>query len=137
MTETSNLKQETRFRVAVLPGDGIGIEVIDAALVGGMGFAPSADIGDDHAVFQPAHGTAPDITGTGTANPVAAILSASMMLEWLGVQHRNEAGREASMLIDAAVATTISDNQILTRDTGGTHDTEEVVRAVINAITDA
>lgn len=131
------MKQETRFRVAVLPGDGIGIEVIDAALVGGMGFAPSADIGDNHAVFQPAHGTAPDITGTGTANPVATILSASMMLEWLGVQHRNEAGHEASMLIDSAVATTISDNQILTRDAGGTHDSEEVVRAVINAITDA
>jgi 3-isopropylmalate dehydrogenase len=54
-----------------------------AALVGGLGVAPSADIGDDHAVFQPCHGTAPDIAGQGIANPIATILSAAMMLEWL------------------------------------------------------
>ncbi|MGK0188486.1 MAG: 3-isopropylmalate dehydrogenase [Verrucomicrobiales bacterium] len=54
-----------------------------AGLVGGMGMAPSADIGDDCAVFQPSHGTAPDIAGKGIANPVAMILSAALMLEWL------------------------------------------------------
>jgi 3-isopropylmalate dehydrogenase len=54
-----------------------------AGLVGGLGMAPSADIGDHHAVFQPCHGTAPDIAGQGIANPVATILSAAMMLEWL------------------------------------------------------
>jgi len=54
-----------------------------AGLVGGMGMAPSADIGEAHAVFQPTHGTAPDLAGKGVANPVAMILSVAMMLEWL------------------------------------------------------
>src|SRR5204863_44627 len=54
-----------------------------AGLVGGMGMAPSGDIGDECAVFQPSHGTAPDIAGKGIANPIATILSAALMLEWL------------------------------------------------------
>src|SRR6267143_969001 len=54
-----------------------------AGLIGGMGMAPSADIGDRHAVFQPCHGTAPDIMGQGKANPTGMILSAAMMLDWL------------------------------------------------------
>src|SRR6185369_15843227 len=55
---------------------------LSAGLVGGMGMAPSADIGDHYAVFQPSHGSAPDIAGKRIANPVATILSAAMMLEW-------------------------------------------------------
>ncbi|NOT60494.1 MAG: isocitrate/isopropylmalate dehydrogenase family protein, partial [Acidobacteria bacterium] len=55
-----------------------------AGLVGGMGMAPSADIGERHAVFQPSHGSAPDIAGRGIANPLATILSVAMMLDWLG-----------------------------------------------------
>lgn len=55
-----------------------------AGLIGGLGYAPSADIGDRYAVFQPSHGTAPDIAGRGIANPAAMILSAAMMLDWLG-----------------------------------------------------
>src|ERR1700741_3940574 len=58
-----------------------------AGLIGGMGMAPSADIGDRHAVFQPCHGTAPDIMGQGKANPTAMILSAAMMLDWLADKH--------------------------------------------------
>ena len=56
-----------------------------AGLVGGMGMAPSADIGESYGVFQPSHGTAPDIAGKGIANPIATILSAAMMLEWVGL----------------------------------------------------
>src|SRR5262249_41789313 len=56
---------------------------IGAGLAGGLGVAPSADIGDDHGVFQPSHGSAPDLAGRGVANPVATILSAAMMLDWL------------------------------------------------------
>src|SRR5713226_4125784 len=56
-----------------------------AGLIGGMGMAPSADIGDRHAVFQPCHGTAPDIMGQGKANPTGMILSAAMMLDWPAV----------------------------------------------------
>jgi 3-isopropylmalate dehydrogenase len=62
-------------------------------LVGGMGMAPSGDIGDDCAVFQPSHGTAPDIAGKGIANPVATILSAAMMLDWLGHEQTVSAAR--------------------------------------------
>ena len=54
-----------------------------AGLVGGMGMAPSGDIGDQHAVFQPSHGSAPDIAGKGIANPIAMILSVALMLDWL------------------------------------------------------
>lgn len=57
-----------------------------AGIVGGMGFAPSADIGDKYAVFQPSHGSAPDIAGKGLANPIAMILSAALMLDWLATE---------------------------------------------------
>ena len=60
---------------------------VGAALIGGMGMAPSADLGDRHGVFQPCHGTAPDIAGRGVANPTAMFLSAAMMLDWLGERH--------------------------------------------------
>jgi 3-isopropylmalate dehydrogenase len=60
---------------------------LGAGLIGGMGFAPSGDIGDEHALFQPCHGTAPDIAGKGIANPAAMVLSAAMMLDWLGTRH--------------------------------------------------
>ena len=65
-----------------------------AGLIGGMGMAPSADIGDKHAVFQPCHGTAPDIMGQGKANPAAMLLSAAMMLDWLADKHDHPPARE-------------------------------------------
>ena len=58
------------------------VTILGAGLIGGMGFAPSADIGDGHAVFQPSHGTAPDIAGRNIINPTATMLSATMMLEY-------------------------------------------------------
>jgi 3-isopropylmalate dehydrogenase len=96
--------------------------------------ACSADIGPDNAVFQPAHGTAPDIMGTGTANPVAAILSASMMLEWLGDRHDVQECRDAAVSIDDAVARAISERGIRTTDVGGSHSTDDVVEAVIECL---
>ena len=74
-----------------------------AGLIGGMGMAPSADIGDRHAVFQPCHGTAPDIMGQGKANPTAMILSAAMMLDWLADKHGLEQAAEAGEQIERAV----------------------------------
>ena len=67
-----------------------------AGLIGGLGIAPSADIGDKHAVFQPCHGTAPDIMGQGKANPTAMILSAAMMLDWLADKHDHPPAAEAA-----------------------------------------
>ena len=77
---------------------------LSAGLVGGMGMAPSADIGDDCAVFQPAHGSAPDIAGRGIANPVAAILSLGMMLHWLDDAQTQSAATRLQQAVEATFA---------------------------------
>ena len=94
-----------------------------AGLVGGMGIAPSGDLGSDCAVFQPSHGTAPDIAGQGKANPLATILSAAMMLEWLGHPETIAAGgriREAvkAALIDPSKRTCDMGGRLSTREMG-------------------
>lgn len=103
---------------------------VGAGLMGGMGMAPSADIGDEYAVFQPCHGSAPDITGQGKANPIATFLSAAMMLEWLGVERGDErcgiAGRQIVAAVDAAFA----GGQLLPYELGGTAGTVEISNAV-------
>ncbi len=98
-----------------------------AGLVGGMGMAPSADIGDRCAVFQPAHGTAPDIAGKGIANPVAMILSVALMLEWLG----DEDTIHAAARIRQAVAAVLADPARRTPDLGGTMTTRQMGDAII------
>ena len=98
-----------------------------AGLVGGMGMAPSADIGDQYAVFQPAHGSAPDIAGKGIANPTATILSAAMMLEWLDAV-------DGAERIRTAVRRVFGDRRARTRDMGGTLSTTEMTDAIIAAL---
>lgn len=99
-------------------------------LVGGMGMAPSGDIGDTCAVFQPSHGTAPDIAGKGIANPVAAILSAAMMLEWLG-HPETILGAER---IEAAVQRVFANPANRTPDMGGKLTTTEITDHIIQAL---
>jgi 3-isopropylmalate dehydrogenase len=106
---------------------------LGAGLIGGMGMAPSADIGDRHAVFQPAHGTAPDIAGKGIANPIAAILSAGMMLDWLGRRHDHPALVEGARHIERAVAEVLGDGRVLPVDQGGSAETEVVGTAIARA----
>lgn len=106
-----------------------------AGLIGGMGMAPSGDIGDRHAVFQPAHGTAPDIAGKGIANPIAAILSAGMMLDWLGAGHGNSELRRAAAAVEAAVEKVMAKGQSLPVDQGGSARTSEVGDAVARELT--
>jgi len=72
-----------------------------AGLVGGLGFVPSANIGERRALFEPAHGSAPDIAGKGIANPFAALLSGAMMLDYLGMK------KESGMLSDAIERTVV------------------------------
>ena len=98
-----------------------------AGLVGGMGMAPSADIGDRYAVFQPSHGSAPDIACRGIANPVATILSAALMLEWLG------AGVAAKSIRDA-VRRVFEDPAQRTAEMGGALRTAEMTDAIIAAL---
>jgi 3-isopropylmalate dehydrogenase len=105
-----------------------------AGLVGGMGMAPSADVGDRHAVFQPAHGTAPDIAGKGVANPVAAMLSAGMMLDWLGRKHGTAPLLAATDRIDRAVSRVLAEGKARPVDQGGTATTAEVGDAVAAAV---
>jgi len=101
-----------------------------AALVGGMGMAPSADIGDGHAVFQPAHGSAPDIAGRDLANPTAAILSAAMMLEWLDTTET----RRGAQMIRAAVERVYQDPDQRTRELGGELSTREMGDRIVAAL---
>ena len=94
-----------------------------AAIVGGLGMAPSANIGENNGIFEPIHGSAPDIAGKGIANPIAMILSASMMLEWLG-----EA--EIAQSIESAVIDVLKDAKTLTPDLGGNATTDQVAAAI-------
>ncbi|MEY3172469.1 MAG: 3-isopropylmalate dehydrogenase [Planctomycetota bacterium] len=103
-----------------------------AALVGGMGMAPSADIGPDTAVFQPCHGTAPDIAGRGIANPVAMLLSVRMLLEWL----KTPVSVAAGVMLQRAVETVLQDAAARTPDLGGSLSTAEMTRLVVSAIED-
>ncbi|SNT31329.1 isocitrate/isopropylmalate dehydrogenase family protein [Tropicimonas sediminicola] len=107
---------------------------LGAGLMGGLGLAPSADIGLHNAVFQPCHGSAPDIAGQNVANPMAMFLSAAMMLEWLGRKHDNAAlvadGARLRHAVDAVLAAGV----VRTRDLGGQAATDEVGRAVVREL---
>ncbi|MEM6664971.1 MAG: isocitrate/isopropylmalate family dehydrogenase [Pseudomonadota bacterium] len=103
---------------------------LGAGLMGGLGFAPSADIGDAHAVFQPCHGTAPDIAGMGVANPTAMFLSVAMMLEWLGDRHDHPGANDAGRLVREAVDGAFRDG-LRTMEIGGTAGVRDVTDAVI------
>jgi len=102
-----------------------------AGLVGGMGLAPSGDIGDRHAMFQPCHGTAPDIAGTGRANPTAMLLSAAMMLDWLGERRGETALCDAAQALDSATADAFADGLLKPYEFGGTAGTGDIARAVL------
>ncbi|WP_407377298.1 isocitrate/isopropylmalate family dehydrogenase [Methanobrevibacter sp.] len=94
-----------------------------AGLVGGLGLIPSANIGLDGALFEPVHGSAPDIAGQGKANPIAMMLSSVMMLRYIGEN-------EAADKLDAAILKVLNDANILTGDLGGNASTMEVAQAV-------
>jgi 3-isopropylmalate dehydrogenase len=108
---------------------------VGAALMGGMGMAPSADVGDRHAVFQPCHGTAPDIAGRNVANPTAMFLSAAMMLDWLGDQHAVAACKRAGRELTQAVGRAFESGTLLPVEFGGRADTETVFRRVHEELT--
>lgn len=104
-----------------------------AGLIGGLGMAPSADIGDTHAVFQPCHGTAPDIMGQGKANPTAMILSAAMMLDWLADKHDHQPAAEAAIRIEQAVDDAYKTG-LRPMEFGGGDGTAAITKAVMTAL---
>ena len=98
-----------------------------AGLVGGLGMIPSGNIGEDGALFEPVHGSAPDIAGQGIANPMAMILSACMMLNYLKEY-------EAEERLNDAILEVLNEGKTLTPDLGGSSTTTEVAEAIINAL---
>ena len=100
---------------------------VTAGLVGGLGMAPSGNVGDDMCIFEPVHGSAPDIAGKGIANPSACMLSAAMMLEWLGEN-------KAAKMIEDAVLKVLEEGKTLTPDLKGEATTKEFAEAVAEAL---
>lgn len=103
-----------------------------AGLVGGLGFAPSANLGDTYAVFEPTHGSAPKYAGQYKVNPHAMLLTARMMLEWLGDGHGGGGATEKAMAarLESAIARVIREGKVRTYDMGGTSSTLDVAREV-------
>ena len=103
-----------------------------AATIGGMGLAPSGDIGEKHGLFQPAHGTAPNIMGQNIANPIATILSAKLMLEWLANQNPEVSASllRGAQAIDHAVTELLKNSDTKTPDLGGKAGTSDVGTAI-------
>lgn len=122
------ITQPQNFEVIVstnLFGDILSDE--SAGLVGGLGLAPSGNIGDKNGLFEPVHGSAPDIAGKNIANPCSMILSASMMLDYLGE-------KEIANSINKSVEKVISECKIRTPDLGGNSKTMDVTKAIVSEL---
>jgi isocitrate/isopropylmalate dehydrogenase len=98
-----------------------------AGLVGGLGLIPSANIGENHGLFEPVHGSAPRHAGKGTANPSAMILSAVLMLDYLE-EH------DAARTVENALIEVLSESKVVTQDLGGSASTMEMAREVRSKI---
>ena len=105
-----------------------------AQLVGGLGMAPGANVGDEFALFEPIHGSAPNRAGKQTANPLSMILSAKMMLEWLGERYKDSSGIEAGKAIETAVIKTLQSGCTVP-DLGGRMTTLKMAKAIAAALT--
>lgn len=124
---TKLIMNPSHFDVIVAPNFyGDILSDLMAGIVGSLGLCASANIGESHALFEPVHGSAPDIAGQGIANPLAAILSAALMLRHLGAQEKAEA-------IELAV-TRLLKGDIKTLELGGTASTSDVAQVLINLI---
>jgi isocitrate dehydrogenase (NAD+) len=122
------VKEPQRFDVVIAPNQyGDIISDLGAGLIGSLGLAPGANIGEKASVFEASHGAAPDIAGQGIANPVALILSGALMLEHLG--HAEE-----SRAVVAATRATLGEDRVLTRDLGGNATTRELTDAIVKRV---
>jgi len=121
------VKKPRSFDVMVMPNQyGDILSDLAAALVGSLGLAPGANIGDNAAVFEAAHGAAPDIAGQGIANPIGLVLSGAMLLDHLG---EGEAASRVRVAVDAALA----DMRLRTPDLGGSARTSDLLDALCGA----
>ena len=128
------IKEPETFDVFVTPnmfGDILSDEA--AQLIGGLGMAPGANIGDNFGLFEPIHGSAPNRAGKQTANPCSMILSAKMMFDWLGEKHGDNECLNAAKAIEDAVASTLRKG-ITIPDFGGNAKTIEMAQAMAKEI---
>lgn len=129
------IKEPETFDVFVTPnmfGDILSDEA--AQLIGGLGMAPGANIGDDFALFEPIHGSAPNRAGKQTANPCSMILSAKMMLDWLGQKYDDQECLKAAQAIEDSVAVTLRKGENVIPDLGGKAKTVEMAQAMAKEI---
>jgi isocitrate dehydrogenase (NAD+) len=125
------VQDPTRFDVLLLENlYGDVISDLCAGFVGGLGVVPGANIGDEHAIFEAVHGSAPDIAGKGVANPLAFLMSGVMMLNHLADKRGDEACRDAAARIKKAYDAALAAGE-KTRDLGGTLNTEGFVDALV------
>ena len=101
-----------------------------AVLQGGMGMAPSGNIGTDHAMFEPVHGAAPKYEGKNVANPIGMILSVKMMLDWLGDRKNDADLYRAGKKLEEAVVEVLQAGKTLTADIGGKAKCSDVGNAI-------
>ena len=106
-------------------GDILSDEI--AGLVGGLGLAPGANIGEDAAIFEAVHGSAPDIAGKGVANPIAVLYAAALMLEHVGRQ-------ALAVRLRTAIDATVHEDNVRTRDLGGQASTNEIAEAIVRRV---
>ena len=109
-------------------GDILSNEAV--ALSGGLGLAAALNAGDEHAIANAGHGSAPDLVGKGIANPAGLMLSVAMLLEWLGARHRKPAFIDASRAVEAALDAALADARVRTPDLGGSGTTTSFAQAV-------
>ncbi len=112
------------------------ISDLTGGLVGSLGLAPSGDVGREHAVFQPAHGSAPTLAGRGVANPVATILSAAMMCDWLADRKKDPRLTSMARDIEQGVRSALASPDSHTADLGGRASTAQCAGAIIAALPD-
>jgi 3-isopropylmalate dehydrogenase len=105
-----------------------------AQVVGGLGLAAGANVGDRHGLFEPVHGSAPDIAGQGVANPLAMVLAAKLMLEWLGQSRADTQAAESAARLERSVERVLQ-KDIKTPDLGGTHRTADIAHALVREVT--
>ncbi|MCJ7873313.1 isocitrate/isopropylmalate family dehydrogenase [Phaeobacter sp. J2-8] len=107
---------------------------LGGGLVGGMGMAACAEIGDENGLFQPAHGSAPDIMGQDKANPLAAVLSGALMLDYLAERSGNERWAEAAEMVESAVQKGFEANRLRPMEFGGDMGTKAVTNELLDLL---
>ena len=108
-----------------------------SVLQGGLGMAAGGNIGDNHAMFEPIHGSAPKHAGKNTVNPMATILAVQMMLDWLGNKYHDVKLKQSAKVVEMSIAKVLAEGKVLTYDLGGNSSTTDVGTEIVKNITHA